>query len=131
MVRLAKIAGKGRGLLACRPIAAGTVIERAPAVRLPAADRALVDRTALFPYCFADPAGFVPGATDDDHDGFVAFGGVTFCNHSASPNAVVHWESDDVGVWAALQALRDIAEGEEITLFYTNISEYDADDFVF
>lgn len=131
MFRLAKIAGKGRGLLASRPIAAATIIERAPAVRLPPADRALLDRTALFPYCFADPAGFGPGGDQTAHDGFIAFGGLTFCNHSANPNAVVHWQADDIGLWATLEALRDIAEGEEVTLFYTNISEYDAEDFIF
>lgn len=130
MFRLAKIAGKGRGLLASRPIAAGAVIERAPAVRLPAADRALLDRTALFPYYFADPAGFGQD-TGDGHDGLIALGGVTFCNHSANPNAAVHWLTDDIGLWAVLEALRDIAADEEITLFYTNISEYDADDFTF
>jgi hypothetical protein len=129
MFRLARIAGKGRGLLACRPIRAGTVIERAPAVRLPAADRALVDRTALFPYCFADPAGF--GSEAAAHDAFVAFGGLTFCNHAENPNAAVCWQADDIGLWAVLEALRDIAESEEITLHYTNICEYEAADFLF
>jgi hypothetical protein len=130
MFRLARIAGKGRGLLASQAIPAGTEIERAPAVRLAAEDRAIIDRTALFPYCFADPAsfGFRDGAR---HAGFVAFGGLTFCNHAANPNAAVRWESDEVGLWAVLQALRDIAEGEEITLFYTNIAEYEAEDFFF
>lgn len=130
MFRLARIAGKGRGLLASQAIPAGTVIERAPAVRLSAEDRAAVDRTALFPYCFADPATF--GRTEAaGHATFVAFGALTFCNHAANPNAVVQWESDDAGPWAVLEALRDIAEGEEITLFYTNIAEYEAGDFFF
>ncbi|HMA14400.1 MAG TPA: SET domain-containing protein-lysine N-methyltransferase [Kiloniellaceae bacterium] len=135
MFRLAKIAGKGRGLLAARPIGAGTVIERAPAVRLSPADRAALDRTALFPYCFADPASYRPedGARDDraGHDGLLAFGALTFCNHAANPNAAVRWESDSLGLWAELTALRDIAEGQEITLFYTNIDEYADEDFEF
>jgi hypothetical protein len=130
MFRLATIAGKGRGLRAVGPIAAGTVIERAPAVRLPAADRAVLDRTALFPFAFADPAAFGRG-DESRHDGFIAFGSLTFCNHSENPNAVVRWQTDGVGLWAVLEALRDIADAEEITLFYTNISEYDAGDFIF
>ena len=130
MFRLARVAGKGRGLLACQAIAAGTVIERAPAVRLPAGDRALLDRTVLFPYCFVDPATFARNG-EGRHDGLIAFGGLTFCNHAANPNAAVQWQSDEVGLWAVLEALRDIAESEEITLFYTNIADYAADDFFF
>ena len=129
MIRLASIAGKGRGLLADRPIVAGTLMERAPAVRLSAEDRARVDRTALFPYCFADPATF--GQAGSGHAAFVVFGALTFCNHADKPNAAVRWESDQAGLWALLEALRDIAAGEEITLFYTNIAEYEADDFLF
>ena len=134
MFRLARIAGKGRGLLARGPIGAGMVIERAPAVRLSAVERRQVDRTALFPYCFADPDGFAASAAEeaaDGHDGLFAFGSLTFCNHSANPNAAVRWQVDDVGLWAELAALRDIADGEEITLFYTNIAEYAAEDFLF
>ena len=130
MYRLATIAGKGRGLLAAHAIAAGTVIERAPAVRLSPADRAALDRTALFPYCFADPATY--GRKDGlPHGGLLAFGGLSFCNHAARPNAAVRWESDSLGLWAELTALRDIAEGQEITLFYTNIDEYADEDFRF
>lgn len=134
MFRLARIAGKGRGLVARGRIGAGTIIERAPAVRLSAADRRLVDRTALFPYCFADPEGFAgaaAGQAGDAHDGFFAFGSLTFCNHAADPNAAVRWQSDEIGFWALLEARRDIAGGEEITLFYTNIADYAAADFLF
>jgi len=130
MFRLAKIAGKGRGLLAARPIGAGTLIERAPAVRLSAADRAVLDRTALFPYYFADPAAYGQNG-GGPHDALIAFGALTFCNHAANPNAAVLWKSDPLGLWAELTALRDIAEGQEITLFYTNIGEYADEDFQF
>lgn len=134
MIRLASIPGKGRGLLADTAIAAGTVIERAPAVRLAAADRALVDRTALFAYTFVDPEAFDPAAAAGGsapaagHDCLLAFGQLTFCNHAEQPNAAIRWSSDDVGLWASLEALRSIAAGEEITLHYTNISEYSAAD---
>lgn len=128
MFRLAKIPGKGRGLLASEAIAAGTVIERAPAVRLPGEDRALVDRTALFAYTFVDPAAYGSAAPAAGHACLLAFGKLTFCNHSAQPNAVVRWTSDDIGQWASLEAARSIAAGEEITLYYTNIAEYSAAD---
>jgi SET domain len=128
MFRLARIAGKGRGLLASEAIAAGSVIERAPVVRLADADRAVVDRTALFAYTFVDPEAFGPDTPGEGHDCLLAFGNLTFCNHSAQPNATVRWMSDDVGWWASLEALRSIAADEEITLYYTNISEYSAGD---
>lgn len=124
MFRLVIVAGKGRGLVASRAIVAGTIIERAPAVRLPASDRELIERSALFPYIFADPAGFGSGR----HDILVAFGHVTFCNHAEQPTATVRWEEDEVGLWASLEAVRDLVPGEEISLFYTNISEYSAAD---
>lgn len=134
MFRLQRIAGKGRGLVASRPIAAGTVIERALAVRLPAAERALIDRSALFPYLFVDPEAFSAGTGANPgngaHDGLVAFGSLTFCNHAEHPNAAVRWSSDAVGLWASLEAQRDIAPDEEITLYYTNITEYSDDKFI-
>src|SRR3546814_5650236 len=62
---------------------------------------------------------------------FIAFGSLTFCNHAEKPNAAVRWETDATGPWAVLEALRDIADGEEITLFYTNIAEYADEDLFF
>lgn len=120
MFRLAQVAGKGRGLLATQAIPVGTLIERAPAVRLAPADRELIDRTALFPYTFADPETFGSGS----HGCLIVFGQLTFCNHSESPNAVIRWTEDEAGLWALLESVSAIANGEEITLFYTNISEY-------
>src|SRR3546814_18891205 len=74
-----------------------------------------VDGTALFPYTFADPVSF--GRTEAAaHAAFIAFGSLTFCNHAEKPNTAVRWETDATGPWAVLEALRDIADGEEITL---------------
>ncbi len=124
MFRLAWVPGKGRGLLAETAIPAGTRIERAPAVRLSAQDRAAIHRTGLFPYTFVDPESFESGR----HGCMLAFGQLTFCNHSARPNAAIRWIRDDEGLWADLEALQSIAAGEEITLFYTNIAEYSSGD---
>lgn len=124
-VRLTLLPGKGRGLVAAQPLVAGTCLERAPGLRLSAADRRQLDETAFFAYYFADPQQF---AAADDHDALVAFGVLTFCNHAERPNATVRWEEDEAGLWAVLEAAADIAAGQEITLFYTNISEYSAAD---
>ena len=125
MLRVDRIAGKGRGVRASRAIAAGSCIERAPAVRLPAAERAQLDQTGVFPYYFADPAAY---GGEGNADCLLAFGMLTFCNHAADPNAEVTWSDDALGFWATLTARREIAEGEEVTLYYTNIDDYKSAD---
>lgn len=125
MFKLERVTGKGRGLLASRAIPAGTQIERAPAVRLPAGDRQLIEQSALFPHTFADPAAY---ATQADYGLLVVFGQLTFCNHAEEPNAAIRWEEDEIAIWANLEATRDINPGDEITLYYTNITEYSAAD---
>ena len=129
MLRVDQIPGKGRGLRADRAIPADTEMERAPAIRLPAGQRALLDQTGIFPYYFADPAAY--GGEDAGKEGadcLFAFGRLTFCNHAAEPNAAVTWIEDSLGFWAVLTAIRDIAANEEITLFYTNIADYKSGD---
>ncbi len=125
MLRVATFAGKGRGVEATRAIACGTMMERAPGLRLPGHQRQLIDQTGLFPYYFAEPAAFTAGAA---YDCLMAFGCLTCCNHADDPNAAVTWTEDSIGLWAELHALRHIAEAEEVTLRYTNISEYRAAD---
>ncbi|NIA67382.1 SET domain-containing protein [Pelagibius litoralis] len=126
MLKIEAIPGKGRGVRASRAIAAGTLIERAPAIRLPAAERPLIDQTTVFVYYFADPVTYREGA---DYDCLLAFGLSTFCNHAAQPNAVVSWEEDPLGLWALLTAIDDIAEEDEVTVFYTNVDQYKPDSF--
>ncbi|HIC79724.1 MAG TPA: SET domain-containing protein [Kiloniellaceae bacterium] len=127
MLRIAAFAGKGRGVEATRAIAGGTVMERAPALRLPGDQRRLIDQTGLFPYYFAEPSAFTAGGA---YDCLLAFGSLTCCNHADEPNAAVIWTEDTIGLWAELHALRDIAEAEEVTLRYTNISVYRAADLI-
>ncbi len=102
-------------------------MERAPGLRLPGDQRHLIDRTALFPYYFADPSTF---AVQETYDCLLAFGCLTCCNHADDPNAAVSWKEDGIGLWAELHALRDIAAAEEVTLRYTNIAEYRAADLI-
>ena len=125
MLRFDYIPGKGRGIRANRPVTAGTLLEKAAAVRLPADQRVLLDRTGVFAYYFADPATF---GNSDDVDCLLAFGMLTFCNHAEEPNAEVSWFEDTMGFWARLDAIKDIAKDEEVTLFYTNLSDYQAGD---
>lgn len=97
--------GRGRGVFASRAIAAGEIIERSPVLRLPAADREHVDRTALYDHYFTWGEDIAVGA-----------GFSSLYNHSYSPNAVYEkvLAADEI----EFRALRDIAAGEEILVNY-------------
>lgn len=127
-IELRLMPGKGRGTIAIQPIAQGTVIERAPAASFPASERATVDQTLLGDYYFVPPAEYRP-----DHkfvEGHFVLGLSSISNHAEDHNARMIWTKDECGVWGELTAIRDIAEGEEVTIFYTNIDEYPVEQFV-
>jgi SET domain-containing protein len=107
-VRVVSVRGKGRAVLAARPVPAGEVIERAPVIVIPAADWDVVSATAVGRYCFCwrDRAG----------DTAIALGYGSLLNHSYAPNAYTRRSIRQRAM--EFIALRDIAEGEEITLNY-------------
>jgi SET domain-containing protein len=102
---------KGRGIFACEPIAAGTLIEAAPVIIVPAEQCPLLDRTILHDYYF-----HWDGDPDGDGRGAVALGLVALCNHSRRPNARVrrNLAQDTLD----LVALSSIAAGDEVTIDY-------------
>jgi len=105
---------KGRGVFAGAPIAAGTLIEAAPVVVVPAAQRPLLDQTILHDYYFSwdgDPGG--PGG---EGSGAVALGLVSLCNHSRRPCARVRRNVAQGTL--DLVALVPIAPGDEVTIDY-------------
>jgi uncharacterized protein len=102
---------KGRGVFASAPIVAGTLIEAAPVVVVPASECPLLDRTILHDYYFhwqGDPEGEGSGA--------VALGLVALCNHSRRPRARVRRNFAQGTL--DLIALGPIAAGEEVTIDY-------------
>jgi len=106
---------KGRGVFAAAPIAAGTLIEAAPVIIVPAAECALLDQTILHDYYFhwdGDPDGG-PGG---EGRGAVALGLVALCNHSRRPRARVRRNLAQGTL--DLVALVTIPRGEEVTIDY-------------
>jgi SET domain-containing protein len=102
---------KGRGIFARAPIAAGTVIEAAPVIIVPAEDCLMLDRTILHDYYFhwdGDPDGAGTGA--------VALGLLALCNHSRRPRARVRRNFAQITL--DLVALVPIAAGDEVTIDY-------------
>src|SRR5437016_1971024 len=102
---------KGRGVFASAPIAAGTLIEAAPVIIVPAAECALLDQTILHDYYF-----HWDGDPDGEGRGAVALGLVALCNHSRRPRARVRRNLAQGTL--DLVALAPIAAGEEVTIDY-------------
>ena len=72
---------KGRGVFACAPIAAGTVLEAAPVILVSPTQCKLLDQTILHDYYFdwdADPDG-VPGAARGARDAARSRSGSSRC----------------------------------------------------
>ena len=106
-LRLAVIAGKGRGLVAVGPIAEDELIEVAPVIPFREEDRPMPP-SLLYGFAFHWP--------DPPFVEAMVLGAVSLVNHADDPNA---WfepsiEEQVLRLWA----LRDIAAGEEITIAY-------------
>jgi SET domain-containing protein len=105
-IEVREVRGKGRGVFARRGIREGEVIERTPVLVLDVGE--LDEATAiagLWTHCFLWGRGKVA----------LALGYGSLYNHSYQPNA----RYDDVGRRTKVfTALRDIDQGEEITVNY-------------
>ena len=102
---------KGRGVFARRRFNHGDLIERAPVILLPDEQWLEMEKTSLSNYYY----------NWNEHGSVLALGYGSLYNHSYKPNAVY------VKHFSALLidyvALRDIAEGEEITINYNGHPE--------
>ena len=102
------IAGKGRGVFTIKAIHAGTTIEKAPVIVMPEKDRTLLDQTLLHDYIFEWGA--------DSKQCCMALGYVPVYNHSYKSNCEYFMDFDNDMI--SVKAIRDISEGEEITINY-------------
>jgi SET domain-containing protein len=106
--RVVESPGRGRGVVATRPIREGEVIERAPVIVIPGPEWDHMAETSLAEHCFSWGEGLADAA--------VVFGHGSFYNHSYSPNArFVRRLAEQAMEYVAR---RDIDEGEEITINY-------------
>lgn len=128
MIKVKKVQNKGRGIFATEDIPKGTLIEVAPSVVLPPEQLQILNDTKVLDYYFVQPSEY---GTTKNIKGYFVLGLASLCNHAEEPNSYVEWIEDEVGVWSHLIAQKDIKNGEEVTLFYTNINEYpDGENFV-
>jgi SET domain-containing protein len=105
----ADTAYKGRGMFARDPIPANTVIEIAPVIIMSNEERKLLDQTKLHDYIFEwTPPGQSMCC--------MAQGYISLYNHSYSSNAEYFMDYEDATM--QLITVRDIEEGEEVTINY-------------
>jgi SET domain-containing protein len=111
LIYVKKIAGKGRGVFARRPIRKGEVIERVPVLLIPVQE-IYTDKisTTLADYVFNWTNGQVA----------VALGYGSLYNHSYQPNAGYEAKGRQSQVYSAI---RDIEADEEITVNYNGSPE--------
>lgn len=107
-VELHLIPGKGRGVVAAAPIAAGEIIEIAPVVRLTEDEETALNDTVLESYVFVWGEEGYPFA--------LVMGIISLINHKKEANTDL--DTDYETQTMRLTAARDIAVGEEITIDY-------------
>ena len=105
-LRVAALPGRGRGVVAARPFAAGELLERAPVIVVPRRDVAPLRGTLLDDYWFW---------WDDDHVA-CALGWASLYNHASPANA--SFAADAASRTLAIVAVAPIAAGQEVTLNY-------------
>lgn len=107
------IRGKGRGIVAGRPFDEGELIERNPVIVIPADEWELVGSSVVSTFCFS--------WGDDTEATAIALGHASLFNHSYQPNAFAELRMRQRII--EFRALRDIDEGEEITINYNGDPE--------
>lgn len=105
------IDGKGRGVIALQACAAGTEVERSPVIIVPASHLLEKDEglTVLEEY-------LLYWGEDEGRELAMGEGLLMIYNHSSDPN--VEFETGPEPDTMSVIALRDIAEGEELTYDY-------------
>jgi SET domain-containing protein len=99
---------KGRGVFTNSSIAKDTLIEIAPVIIMPAADREHLDKTLLHDYIFE-------WGTDGQYC-CMALGYVPIYNHSYKSNCIYIMDYDENTIW--IKTVNDIEAGEELTINY-------------
>src|SRR5664279_3895921 len=107
-----RLPGKGRGVIATKPIASGEILETSPVLPLALKDS---DCPGLDSYSLAWGED-VDGGLGEQKDCAIGLGYLSLYNHSQAPNVTFdhHYDDNEISVLA----LRTIAAGEELTIDY-------------
>ncbi|MBW4497256.1 MAG: SET domain-containing protein [Oscillatoria princeps RMCB-10] len=108
MIYVGNAPGKGRGVFAKKRFSKGELIERAQVVVVPHSEREYLDKTVLHNYYYK--------WGEKLEDAALSLGYGSLYNHSYDPNAVYVKKIEEFVI--DFVALREIEEGEEITVNY-------------
>ena len=123
---LKDVAGKGKGVFCRQALKSGIEIESCPAIIFNEIDAEFIDKTVLYNYYFS--AKFLPNETvagfniqDKEKAGIIAFGMLSLCNHSETPNARIEKFIEDGNIRFSLRSLKEILPDEEILISYGTV----------
>ena len=106
---------KGRGAFAKKPIKKNTVVDVACVVPIPNKEYKKIYRTVLYNYCYIweDPE-HMPAFKNA-----ITLSVSQFINHSYEPNLKYLYDYENKAI--EFSAIRDISEGEELTVNYNGL----------
>lgn len=104
-------------MVATRRLLKDELIERAPVVVIPDDEWSIVETGVLSSFCFQWDGG-------DEGSAAIALGHSSMCNHSYAPNAYARSRTAAKAI--DFIALRDIEEGEEVTINYNGDPDEEA-----
>ena len=106
---------KGRGAFAKKMIKKGTIIDVAYVVPIPNKEYKKINKTVLYNYCYIweDP-GHMPTFRNA-----ITLSISQFINHSFEPNLKYLYDYENKAI--EFSAIRDISEGEELTVNYNGL----------
>jgi len=106
---------KGKGAFAKKQIERGTLIEIAHVVPIPNKDYKKIRKTRLYDYCYVweDPKHL------PEFKNAITLSISQFINHSFEPNVKYLYDYKETAI--EFSAIRDISEGEELTVNYNGL----------
>lgn len=110
-IKIVETPGKGLGVVATATIKKGEIIEHAPIIFLSDNDAHFGDTDSDF------LKHYILELTDIKKD-CLMLGYGSIYNHSLEPNADIYYPEKDFDRYVIFKALKDIAQGEEITFDY-------------
>lgn len=110
-IYITDVGGKGRGVFCRENLAKGCIIECAPVIVMPSADRKLLDETLLHDYIFEW------GENKDQCA--MALGYIPIYNHSYDSNCEYFMNYDAETIY--IKTMKPVALNEELTINYNGI----------
>ena len=108
---------KGKGAIAKKPIKKGTIVDIAYVIPIPNNEYKKVRKTVLYNYCYIweDPKHM------PEYKNAITLSISQFINHSYQPNLKYLYDYDNKAI--EFSAIRDISQGEELTVNYNGLVE--------